>query len=346
MKKLKRLAALIAVLLVITSSSLTAESDSEEITENVDGQDLSAVAEQVYIPMKSAPDYTGRWILDTDTTMADLSSHGDIYMLFGSGLRDNGAEMIISEDGTFHCLVGIGFFLDGTWKFDGESLIAEGQDGFSDKAAVSFTPVEMDGAEALCMTYDNENIYWKRAAALPDEVKATVDVIREFGFYETGNPNDGDSVLSFSFDSATLESVDGGYLMDVTLAKGIRVPGDLAVGESCVVTTNELTGETAEIVKTSEDNCYKEAGSDYDNEYYTFGKNADGTYTLYQASDDRVDCPFYRGKLMILNNAVFGIAVMNNYHAVTEENLSGDPWMNGVAIDQYGYVVSMVYYGD
>lgn len=316
------------------------------IQPDVDGLDLTAIADQICTSIKSASDYTGRWILDTDATMTDLSEHGDIYVLFGSGLRDYGAEMIVSEDGTFRCSVGVGFYLDGNWKFDGKALTAEGQNGVSEEAAVTFVPVERDGSEVLCMTYDNENVYWKRAAALPDEVKSTVDVIREYGFYKDGNLNDGDSVLSFSFDSTSLESVDGGYLMDVTLAKEIRVPGDLAVGESCVVTLNELTGETVEIVKTSEDGYYKEAGSDYDEEYYTFTKNEDETYTLYQASDDRVDCPFYKGKLMILNNAVFGIAVMDDYHAVTEENLSNDPWMNGVAIDQFGYVVSMVSYGD
>lgn len=316
------------------------------IQPDVDGLDLTAIADQLYIPMKSASDYTGRWILDTDATMSDLSEHDDIYVLFGSGLRDYGAEMIISEDGTFRCSVGVGFYLDGNWKFDGETLTAEGQNGVSEEATVSFVPVKRDGVEALCMNYENESVFWIRAAALPDEVKATVDVIREYGFYKDRNLNDGDSVLSFSFDSASLESVDGGYLMDVTLAKEIRVPGDLTVGESCVVTMNELTGETVEIVKTSEDGYYKEAGSDYDDEYYTFGMNDDGTYTLYEMSDDRVDCPFYKGKLMILNNAVFGIAVMDDYHAVTEENLSNDPWMNGVAIDQYGYVVSMVSYGD
>lgn len=135
------------------------------IQPDADGLDLSAIAEQVYIPMKSASDYTGRWILDTDATMANLSTHGDIYMLFGSGLRDYGAEMTVSEDGTFYCRVGVGFFLDGNWKFDGETLAAEGQDGFSEEASVSFIPVKIDGVEALRMTYDNENVYWKRAAA-------------------------------------------------------------------------------------------------------------------------------------------------------------------------------------
>ena len=352
-RTMRTIAALAALLLMLTacaaptqsgsdaSPSATAETpapDAEPIAPAVsDAPEPSAEPEQI--------DYTGRWFLDDEATMAGLTSHEDVYMLFGSGLREFGAEMVIAEDGTFRCSVGVGYFLEGTWTMDGDTLRVEGQNGVNEQASEIFTPAE-NGTEALCMTYDNEKVYWRHTAALPEAVRETVDVIREYGFYQNGQQNDGDSVLSFTFDSASLEAVDGGYLMDVTLAKEVTVPGDLPVGGRVTITLDELTGETETLEKTTEDNCFKRADSDLDDEYYTHGPNDDGTVTLFMFSDDRVDCPFYKGQLFIADSAVYGIAILDEYHCVTQDDLSSDPWINGVKIDPFGYVTSLVFYGD
>ena len=69
---------------------------------------------------------------------------------------------------------------------------------------------------------------------------------------------------------------------------------------------------------------------------------------LYQDSDDRVDAPFYEGKLCISKDAVTGVAPdPSPYETVSKDTFAADDtWFNGVFFDENGVVMGLVYYGD
>ena len=130
--------------------------------------------------------------------------------------------------------------------------------------------------------------------------------------------------------------------------KPITVPSDLKIGDTVTVTFNELTGETEELTYAQEGILSGKEGNEYyynpDNDYAALN----GEVVLYEGSDDRVDAPFYEGKLCISKDAVTGVALdPSPYETVSKDTFSaGGNWFNGVFFDENGVVMGLIYYGD
>jgi hypothetical protein len=195
---------------------------------------------------------------------------------------------------------------------------------------------------------DTESQTQETAAAPVDQ--ASWQVIQQYGFQEqqdSKNPVGQDSLLSYSLDPSTLTDEGDYYTVNATFAKPITVSPDLKVGDVVTITVNELTGETEDITLGENGDFTSPEGYEY---YYFFNDmsiNEDGDIVLYEGSDDRVDAPFYEGKLCISKEALMGIALENGgYNTVTKEDLTTYTWYNGVYFDNDGVVQSLIIYGD
>ena len=156
------------------------------------------------------------------------------------------------------------------------------------------------------------------------------------------------SLLSYLIKSDTLKDEGEYFTMDATFMKPITVPSDLKIGDKVTVTFNELTKETEELTYEKEGILTGKDGGEYyyypDNEYYTLN----GEVMLYQDSDDRVDAPFYEGKICVSKDAVTGVALdPSPYETVSKETFTEDGnWFNGVFFDENGVIMGMIFYGD
>lgn len=201
----------------------------------------------------------------------------------------------------------------------------------------------------------------KVSAVMPQEEdaadsKAPVDadsweLIKQYGFQEdfSDRGNVGQwSLLSYGLKSAGLKDEGEYFTVDATFLKPVTVSPDLKMGDTVTVTMDELTGETETLTYAREGILTGENGA----EYYYHPENDDwklnGEVILYQDSDDRVDAPFYEGRLCISKDAVTGVALdPTPYETVSKDTFSGeDRWFNGVFFDDSGVVMELIYYGD
>lgn len=175
--------------------------------------------------------------------------------------------------------------------------------------------------------------------------------VQQYGYQEdrSGRGTEGQmSLLSYLLKVETLEDAGEYFTVDATFMKPITVSPDLKIGDTVTVTFNELTGETEELTYTREGILSGKDGNEYyyhpDDDYFTLN----GEVVLYQDSDDRVDAPFYEGKLCISKDAVTGIALdPNPYETVSQDTFTTDGnWFNGVFFDENGVVMGLIFYGD
>lgn len=191
-------------------------------------------------------------------------------------------------------------------------------------------------------------------SAVSDSVPVDADswkIIRQYGYQEDRSDRGtvGQmSLLSYMLKEETLQDAGEYFTVDATFMKPITVPSDLKIGDTVTVTFNELTGETEELTYAQEGILSGKDGNEYyynpDNDYSILN----GDVVLYQDSDDRVDAPFYEGKLCISKDAVTGVALdPSPYETVSKDTFTtGGNWFNGVFFDENGVVMGMVYYGD
>lgn len=155
------------------------------------------------------------------------------------------------------------------------------------------------------------------------------------------------SLLSYLLKADTLQDAGEYFTVDATFLKPVTVTADLKIGDTVTATFNELTGETEELTYEREGILTGKDGAEYyyypDNENY----KENGEVILYQDSDDRVDAPFYEGKLCISKDAVTGVVLdPSPYETVTKDSFNESNWFNGVFFDENGVVMGLVFYGD
>ena len=208
-------------------------------------------------------------------------------------------------------------------KAESESTVSEGSAEGNTSASSDGIPVDADS--------------WK--------------VVQQYGYQE--NRSDREmvgqwSLLSYLLKVDTLQDAGEYFTVDATFMKPVTVAADLKIGDTVTVTLNELTGDTEELTYESEGTLMGKDGAEY--YYYPDNDNfkENGEVVLYQDSADRVDAPFYEGKLCISKDAVTGVALdPSPYETVSKDTFTAeDNWFNGVFFDENGVVMGLVYYGD
>ena len=233
-----------------------------------------------------------------------------------------------------------------------ESQVQEGQASSSTDASEVMQETSSEATE------ESEAIAESSAAgntsAVSDSAPVDADswkIIQQYGYQEDRSDRGtvGQmSLLSYLLKEETLQDAGEYFTIDATFMKPITVPSDLKIGDTVTVTFNELTGETEELTYAQEGILSGKDGNEYyynpDNDYSILN----GDVVLYQDSDDRVDAPFYEGKLCISKDAVTGVALdPSPYETVSKDTFTtGGNWFNGVFFDENGVVMGMVYYGD
>lgn len=191
------------------------------------------------------------------------------------------------------------------------------------------------------------------ASVSSDSAPVDVDswkIVQQYGYQEDRSDRGmvGEmSLLSYLLKADSLQEVGEYFIVDATLMKPVTVAADLKIGDTVTVTFNELTGETEELTYEKEGALTGKDGAEYyyypDSDY----NKVDGEIILYQDSDDRVDAPFYEGKLCISKDAVTGVALdPSPYETVTKDSFDESNWFNGVFFDENGVVMGLVFYGD
>ena len=112
---------------------------------------------------RAEPAYTGTYRLDTERGDQDIA---ELYTLFGSSLRDYGAQMQLSGDGAFSYYLGLTGG-EGTYTVDGSTVTAAVTDYSEGNPATLTLYLITEGEETfLLYPYDNAvktvNIWWKQ----------------------------------------------------------------------------------------------------------------------------------------------------------------------------------------
>lgn len=178
---------------------------------------------------------------------------------------------------------------------------------------------------------------------LPDtEATDEADIIEQTGTYvgQYGYTDDGYSILSYTLDGKSVSDCGDFYLVDAILLKPVEVP-ELKDGEEYTFVSDELTGETVTIKCTGNNTFICE---ETNQDYY---RPDDGNGWLYCDSADRVDAPFFKGRLRILKDAKTGSVLDDNIATITPELFEKeDLWFNQVEFTGKGFVCSLIFCGD
>lgn len=109
--------------------------------------------------------YAGEWELDCELTNSNLKNSDDIYVLFGSGLREYGALIQISEDGNINFYIGAGYGGSGTGKIVDDGIEAEITEDNGDNygmSKINFYDRKIKGKTYLVFKCFNEETFWKK----------------------------------------------------------------------------------------------------------------------------------------------------------------------------------------
>lgn len=148
--------------------------------------------------------------------------------------------------------------------------------------------------------------------------------------------------------SDTLKDEGEYYSQEAYIAEAVTVPVDMEIGTTAVVERNTVTGGKQSItLKKISDNGYEDEEGV---EYYSFQpKDGASDVALYIDSDDLVTNITGRIAVRIRKDAQWGIAILNEYRAVTAEDLQNEEgycYYNNVIVDEEGYIAGLVHNGD
>lgn len=316
----------------------TVATETEPEDENVDTyaiEDISEVA--------------GNWKLSVDRTNEQLKNYDDVHVLFGSGLKDFGASIVIGNDGSFSCSIGVSYYATGTCKLVGGKLVADVKNETTDETIDEILTIEaVKEVDALYLMSDiyEERIYWERDESLGDAVDGSeldnadeaFETVKQFGFH-----NEATSNLSFNFLGDTIKDCGDYYEVDAYFCKKIAVPNTLKKGDSFTFCTDTFTGAEETIILGDDEEFVTESG-EYTGYYLIKDSEDPDNYVLYWGSDDRVETTFFYGTLRVKKGAQKGIAIINEFEEIADGNLDG--YFNGVDFDDKGYITNVVYWGD
>lgn len=126
-------------------------------------QPMPAIPDATIAIMETtAPSIHGDWVLDYDTTEANLQSYESLQTMFGTGLQE-GSGMTVGADGAFRFFIGVGQGGEGSYVFDGTQLDAEITPYVDGETSLPLSVVTQGENTFLVMEYDGEMLYWKRA---------------------------------------------------------------------------------------------------------------------------------------------------------------------------------------
>ena len=232
------------------------------------------------------------------------------------------------------------------------NLIACGAGG--DDSARKFYEFKQQNSQAEAQTEtESERIAETETERIPEAQSETeqepeeTDLIEETGTIvgQYGYNDEGYSNLSFTLEGDSLVEDEAYYIMDATLLKPARVPADLRKGQKYTLVRDELTGKTMEVTHQGDGIFIDHDGMEY---YVHKDDKNPKEWILYCGSDDRVEVPFFQGRVRIKKDAVTGVAISNEYKTVTKEELMNNRslWFNGVMFDGRGIITRLVFFGD
>lgn len=188
------------------------------------------------------------------------------------------------------------------------------------------------------------------AAESSDAASSDADswkVIQEYGFdvQDDESENGQMSKLSFVLKSDSLKDEGDYYTVEADFYRAVEIAPNLDPGDTVEITLNEKTGKK-DIVKVNEDGSM--TGETDGAEYYFLGDpEEDGWRVLYVDSDDRVEDLFYTGTLRISKDCVTAVVLEQKpSEQITEEDLMGNPYYDGVYFNDEGMVLQLLQYGD
>lgn len=319
----------------LAEALLAGDGESEEKEQETEGQETQEQTSQAQEGEADASQAGGNLALgngeETAVQSEYLISDSNIRYLTWDDIKEMSADELRFARNEVYARYGR--------KFQSQDL----QDYFNSKAWYNGTIEANDFNEGILNEYEKANIQFlmdaESAAGLPGLAEApSKEMIDRYG-YEQGY-----SVLSFDLVPGTAADRGEYYEVDAVYKQGIEAPGNLGYGDQVTLVFDELTGEKRTLVYR-EGGLYS-VGEAYEEQFY-YSPSADGSpVVLYQYSDDRVEKPIYRGELYIRKDATSEVAIMNEKHSVTREELANGGWYNGVYFDSKGYVVRLVFYGD
>lgn len=232
------------------------------------------------------------------------------------------------------------------------SLIACGS-GENDSAKKFYEFKQQNSQTEAETEVESEKISETQTEKIPETQSETgqepveADLIEETGTIvgQYGYNGDGYSNLSFTLVGDSLVEDEAYYIMDATLLKPAMVPANLRKGQAYTLVRDELEGKTLEITYQGDGKFIDQDGM----EYYVHKDDENSTeWILYCGSDDRVDVPFFKGRVRIKKDAVTGVDITKEYRTVTKEELmnDGNQWFNGVMFDGRGIITRLVFFGD
>lgn len=107
-------------------------------------------------------DVTGAWVLDYETTQANLQNYESLQEMFGTGLQE-GNGLTIGADGSFDYYIGISRGGEGTYVVNGGEITAEITPYWEGDTELSLTVLPEGEQTFLVMELFGEKLYWKRA---------------------------------------------------------------------------------------------------------------------------------------------------------------------------------------
>ena len=106
----------------------------------------------------------GDWVIEPETTTSNLKNYDDLYTLFGSGLREFGAELKITEEADKTLLsgfIGVAFFCEGELTEDDSGIHFTGIDAFGEDLTFDIR-TENDELTLISFPVFDETVYWAK----------------------------------------------------------------------------------------------------------------------------------------------------------------------------------------
>ncbi len=114
--------------------------------------------------VSSLDSLTGDWVIEPEATTSNLKNYDDIYTLFGSGLREFGAELKITKEADKTLLsgfIGAAFFCEGELTEDDSGMHFTGKDAFDEDLTFDIK-TENDELSLISFPVFDETVYWAK----------------------------------------------------------------------------------------------------------------------------------------------------------------------------------------
>ena len=114
--------------------------------------------------VSSLDSLAGDWVIEPEATTSNLKNYDDIYTMFGSGLREFGAELKITKEADKTLLsgfIGAAFFCEGELIEDESGIHFTGKDAFDENLSFDLK-TENDELSLISFPVFDETVYWAK----------------------------------------------------------------------------------------------------------------------------------------------------------------------------------------